>query len=194
MRLVEDTIQEYLFGVLNSAGGRFMKLEQLAVGIAFAVTTMTPGAYSQAKDEDSAIHEHDIVRGGDLKWTPIIKGCSLAKVSGDPDAEATPFVVRLRCSAGSKLPAHWHPTDENVTVLKGIFMVGEGETFDVTKLKSMGPGGFISVPKDMRHYAMSKTETVVQVHGAGPFKVNWVNPSEVLPPNAPAGAAAKPKA
>ena len=36
---------------------------------------------------------------------------------------------------------------------------------------------------------MNKGETIVQVHGAGPFKVNWVNPSEVLPPDAPAAAA-----
>jgi hypothetical protein len=26
----------------------------------------------------------------------------------------------------------------------------------------------------------------VQVHGAGPFKVNWVNPADVIPPDAPA--------
>jgi hypothetical protein len=45
----------------------------------------------------------------------------------------------------------------------------------------------------MRHFAMSKGETIVQVHGAGPFKVNCVNPSEVPPPDADVAAAAKPK-
>jgi hypothetical protein len=44
----------------------------------------------------------------------------------------------------------------------------------------------------MRHFAMSKGETIVQVHATGPFKVNWVNASEVPPPDPPA-AAAKPK-
>lgn len=39
---------------------------------------------------------------------------------------------------------------------------------------------------------MSKGEIIVQVHAMGPFKVNWVNPSEVQPADAPA-AAAKPK-
>jgi hypothetical protein len=38
-----------------------------------------------------------------------------------------PESVRL---PGTKIPAHWHPTDENVTVLKGIFQVGTGEKFD----------------------------------------------------------------
>jgi len=105
------------------------------------------------------------------------------------NTEATPFVLRIRCADGSKIPAHWHPTDENVTVLKGTFLVGMGESFDESKLQTMNVGNFVTVPKEMRHFAMTKAETIVQVHAMGPFKVNWVNPSEVDPP----GAAAKPK-
>jgi hypothetical protein len=48
------------------------------------------------------------------------------------------------------------------------------------------------MPKEMRHFAVNKGETIVQVHGVGPFKVNWVNPSEVEPPAAPAAVAPKP--
>jgi len=58
---------------------------------------------------------------------------------------------------------------------------------------TMNVGNFVTMPKEMRHFAMSKGETIVQVHGAGPFKVNWVNPSEVQPPDTPAAAATKPK-
>lgn len=129
---------------------------------------------------------HKIVRSGELKWTPIIKGCDLASVAGDASAEGAPFVIRLRCADGSKVPAHWHPTDENVTVLKGTFLVGMGEKFGETSLQTMNVGNFISMPKEMRHFAMSKGETIVQVHGMGPFKVNWVNPADVSPPDAPA--------
>ncbi len=154
------------------------------------LTVIATGVQSQDK-KDSA-EAHKIVHFGDLKWTPILKGCELAGVSGDPNAEGTPFVVRLRCADGAKIPAHWHPTDENVTVLKGTFLVGMGETFDESKLQTMNVGNFVSIPKEMRHFAMSKGETIVQVHGAGPFKVNWVNPSEAQPPDSPA-AAAKPK-
>ena len=145
--------------------------------------------YSQ--DKKDAADAHKIVHFGDLKWTPIIKGCDLAPVAGDMNAEAAPFVLRSRCADGSKIPAHWHPTDENVTVLKGTFLVGMGESFDESKLQTMNVGSFLMVPKEMRHFAMSKGETIVQVHAMGPFKVNWVNPSEVDPPDAP--AAAKPK-
>jgi len=66
-----------------------------------------------------------------LKWTPIIKGCDLATVAGDPSAE----VRHSWCASGALMEprsGHWHPTDENVTVLKGTFLAGMGETFDET--------------------------------------------------------------
>jgi hypothetical protein len=79
-----------------------------------------------------------------------------------------------------------------VTVLKGTFLVGMGETFDESKLQPISVGKFVALPKEMRHFGLAKGETIVQVHGAGPFKVNWVNPSEVQAPDAPAAAARKP--
>src|SRR5438876_8862939 len=163
--------------------------KSLVVFLSIAAPAMA--AFSQERKESSEAHK--IVRFGDLKWTPIIKGCDLAPVAGDMNAEAAPFVLRSRCADGSKIPAHWHPTDENVTVLKGTFLAGMGETFDETKMITMNVGNFVTMPKEMRHFAMSKGETIVQVHGAGPFKVNWVNPSEVQPPDTPAAAATKPK-
>ena len=159
--------------------------------LAAATLAAGPNMYSQDKKE--AADAHKIVHFGDLKWTPIIKGCDLASVAGDSNAEGTPFVVRIRCTDGSKIPAHWHPTDENVTVLKGTFLVGMGDSFDEAKLQTMNVGNFATMPKEARHYAMAKGETIVQVHGAGPFKVNWVNPSDVQPPDAAPAAAAKPK-
>ena len=146
-----------------------------------AAFSVAGAAQLYSQDKKDAADAHKIVHFGDLKWKPIIKGCDVASVDGDMNAEGTPFVLRLRCADGSKIPAHWHPTDENVTVLKGTFLVGMGETFDESKMQTMNVGNFVSMPKEMRHYAMSKGETIVQVHGAGPFKVNWVNPSDVQP-------------
>src|SRR4029077_3489325 len=110
------------------------------------VAALGTAVYSQEKKEGAEAHK--IVRFGDLKWTPIIKGCDLAAVSGDPNADGAPFVVRLRCADGAKIPAHWHPTDENVTVLKGTLLVGMGETFDESKLQTMNVGNFVSMPKE----------------------------------------------
>jgi len=155
-----------------------------------AIAILAVGAESQDKKESDAAHK--VVHFGDLKWTPIIKGCDIAVVEGNPDAEGQPFVIRFRCVDGAKVPAHWHPTDEYLTVLKGAFLVGTGETYDESKLQTMNVGNFILMPKEMRHFAMNKGGTIVQIHGTGPFKVNWVNPAEVIPPDKPA-VAEKPK-
>jgi len=163
------------------------RVGEIAIAL-LAVGVLAKGVSSQEKKEVTDAHK--IVHYADLKWTPIIKGCDLAAVSGDPNAEGAPFVLRIRCVDGAKIPAHWHPTDENVTVLKGTFLVGMGDKLDESKLQTMNTGNFISVPKEMHHFAMSKGDSIVQVHGAGPFKVNWINPADVEPPDAPA---AKPK-
>ena len=47
----------------------------------------------------------------------------------------------------------------------------------------MNVGNFTFIPKEMRHFATARGETIVQVHGMGPFKVNWVNPADVIPPD-----------
>ena len=157
------------------------------VAVLLGIVALAMAASSQEKKEGVEVHK--IVHFGDLKWTPIIKGCDLASVSGDFNAEGQPFVLRIRCVDGSKIPAHWHPGDESVTVLKGSFLIGMGETFDEAKLQAMNVGNFMIMPKEMRHFGLAKGDFIVQVHGVGPFKNNWVNPSEVEPPDTHAMAA-----
>ena len=166
-----------------------IRIESLCAAL-IGIAVFAMAVSSQEKKESADAHK--IVHFGDLKWTPIIKGCDIAVVDGNLDAEGQPFVLRFRCSDGAKVPAHWHPTDENLTVLKGTFLVGTGDKFDETKLQTMNTGNFLLLPKEMRHFAMAKGDLILQAHGIGPFKVNWVNPSDVQPPDAPP-AAAKPK-
>jgi len=76
-----------------------MKRDRVICILAFAAaaTVLAPRTYSQEKKE--AGDTHKIVHFGDLKWTPIIKGCDLASVAGDSSAEGAPFVVRIRCTS-----------------------------------------------------------------------------------------------
>ena len=170
-----------------------MKKNRAVIACAAFIGFLVVGIGVRGQEKKESPAPPKIMHFGDLKWTPIIKGCDLATVAGDPSADGAQFVLRIRCADGAKIPAHWHPTDENVTVLKGVFLVGMGETFDESRLTAMNAGNFAMMPKEMRHFAMSKGETTVQVHAMGRFKVNWVNPSEVQPPDAPGAAAAKPK-
>jgi quercetin dioxygenase-like cupin family protein len=118
---------------------------------------------------------------GDLKWgdpPPVFeKGANFTVVSGDPGKEG-PFVVRLKMPAGYKINPHYHPTDENVTVLSGTFQIGMGDKFDESTMRALPAGGFVLLPAQMHHYAMAKTAAVVQVHGTGPFQLTYVNPAD----------------
>src|SRR5882762_9381710 len=131
--------EEYLLRRLLSHSGEGYSMKKKLVMSVYAallgLSVIATGIHGQEKKESAAAPK--IMHFGDLKWTPIFKGCELATVAGDPSAEGAPFVVRLRCADGAKIPAHWHPTDENATVLKGIFLVGMGEAFDETKLTAM---------------------------------------------------------
>jgi len=118
-----------------------------------------------------------ITKPGTLEWKAFMPGGELAVLSGDP-AKTGIYTIRLRLADGTKIPPHWHPEDENVTVLRGVFMAGMGEKFDDAALQELPSGTYVMMPKAMRHFAKAKGETVLQVHGAGPFVINYVNPED----------------
>jgi quercetin dioxygenase-like cupin family protein len=101
----------------------------------------------------------------------------MAVLEGDPSKEG-PFVVRAKLPAGYKIPPHWHPTDEHITVLQGVFQFGMGEKFDAAALHAYPVGSYISAPKEMRHFARTKGPAIIQVHAMGPFVLTYVNPAD----------------
>jgi hypothetical protein len=97
-------------------------------------------------------------------------------VSGDPTKSGAPFVIRIHAEAGYIIMPHTHPIDENIVVVKGSWAVGMGDRFNRQALETMEVGTYGLVPKTMVHFALSKTDTIVQVHGIGPFTTHWVVP------------------
>ena len=121
------------------------------------------------------------VNNKDLKWMPVPnafpKGAQLAVISGDPFKDGL-YVVRLKMPKGYTVPAHNHPTSEFVTVLSGNFHIGMGDKLDKKKGLVLTAGGFGEAPAKMNHYAWATSETVVQVHGQGPFAISYANPAD----------------
>jgi hypothetical protein len=91
------------------------------------------------------------------------------------------YTLRLSCTDGTKIALPWHPTTENVTVIKGAFLLGMGAKWDDATMKEIPVGGFASAPAQMRHYAQCKGDGVVQVNGIAPFVVNFVGPDDPGP-------------
>lgn len=106
-------------------------------------------------------------------------GAQLAVIEGDPTASTGDFTVRLKMPEGYRIPPHWHPKRENVTVISGNFKVGMGDKFDESKMMTFGAGSFAYLDPSMHHYAMaSGGEVIVQVHGMSPLQFNYVNADE----------------
>ena len=118
----------------------------------------------------------------DLQWGPapaiFPPGAEMAVLQGDPSTSQE-FTVRLRMPSGYKIPPHTHPTTENVTVITGTFLAGMGAQFNEAAMERLGQGDFASIPQDHAHYAMTRGQTIVQVHAIGPFALTYVNPADV---------------
>lgn len=99
-------------------------------------------------------------------------------ISGDPNKEGSPFVMRFRYSGKARIPPHWHPTDEHLTILSGTFRLGMGERGDESATTPLGAGAYAFVAAKMAHYAWADDGTTVQAHGIGPFVINYVNPAD----------------
>lgn len=138
-------------------------------------------AGSAPAPDTKAAPAHLMVQDAEVVWGPgpaaLPPGGKAALLSGDP-GQPGPYTLRSQLPAGYRIPPHWHPNDEHVTVLSGTFAMGMGETFDASALKDLKPGGFARMPAEMRHFAVARTDTVLQIHGTGPFAITYVNPAD----------------
>ena len=123
---------------------------------------------------------HTFVTPSDLKWTDVPAlgaGAKIAVIEG-PLNEAVSFTFRIKLPADFKVQAHSHPAVEHVTVISGTFNVGMGDKLDTTKTQALTVGSVAIMQSKMNHFAWTNEETIVQVHGVGPWAVNYVNPAD----------------
>jgi hypothetical protein len=123
---------------------------------------------------------HMMVTPGELNWTDVASlpaGAKLAIIEG-PVTEPVPFTFRLKLPANYQIPAHWHPAIEHVTVISGTFNMGVGDKLDTAKTKPLAAGSVAIMQPKTNHFAWTKEETIVQVHGMGPWGINYVNPAD----------------
>ena len=100
-------------------------------------------------------------------------------MAGDP-TKAGAYSVRLKFPANYSIPAHSHPTDENVVVVSGAFTMGSGEKLSRgAGNKVLGAGGYALVPAGFNHFAYTTAqETTIVLYGMGPVDFKYVNPND----------------
>lgn len=148
-------------------------LKFVLVGLILLALAIVSHAAEGPAASSGAAEVHLFASPKEIKWGPappvVPKGAEAAVLDGDPFKDGSFYTLRLKMPDGYKIPPHWHPTDENVTVLSGTLGAGMGDKFDPAKGQLMKPGGFVSMPHGMHHFAWAKGPTVVQLHGVGPF-------------------------
>ena len=125
-------------------------------------------------------HGHHMITPNELKWSDVPSlpaGAKIAVIEG-PMSEAVPFTIRLRFPANYRIPAHWHPAVERVTVLSGTFYMGVGDKLDTQSSVALTPGSIMILQPKTNHFAWNKDEVIVQLNGVGPWGITYVNPAD----------------
>jgi quercetin dioxygenase-like cupin family protein len=144
--------------------------------LALALVATSAGVYAQS-------HDHVIAKPSEAQWGPappfLPAGAKIAVLSGDP-GKSVPYAVRLKFPANYAIPAHSHPTDENVVVVAGALTFGMGDKLAKgASNKTLGVGGYALMPASMNHFAYTAaTETTIVLYGVGPVEFKYVNPAD----------------
>jgi hypothetical protein len=143
---------------------------------------LVPAAAAQRATDHDASTSHAIVAlPNAITWAAapdvLPPGAQAAVLEGDP-SRAGPFTLRLAMPANYRIPPHFHPVTEHVTVLEGTFYVGMGETFDAAQAQSLPAGTFAALGPGVRHFAFTKGRTIIQLHGVGPWGLIYVKAAD----------------
>jgi ChrR Cupin-like domain len=125
--------------------------------------------------------DHVVVTPADMHWVDgppsLPKGAKMVLLDGDPTKDG-PFVMRVKMPDGFKIMPHTHPKDERVTVLGGTLFLGVGGTFDVSAAKPIPIGSYGRMGAGIKHFGWVKGETILQLHGTGPWEIHYLNPAD----------------
>ena len=145
-----------------------------------AAAILTGGAFTAAHEPQHAV----VQQAREAQWGPappmLPPGAQIAVLAGDP-TKAAPYTVRLKFPPNYAVPAHSHPTDENVVVVTGTLTLGMGDALVKTAPgnKTLTPGGYALAGAGMNHYAFTGAQpTTIVLYGVGPVEFKYVNPSD----------------
>jgi hypothetical protein len=174
-----------------------MSIARAGLLITFMLFPVVAGAQTKQSTKETPARASSasmIVEPGSEKWgdvpaaalvgTPSVEMGGTVRVAvlqGDPMTAGHSYTLRLSCTDGTKIAPHWHPTIENVTVVKGAAAVGMGAKWDDAALKEVPMGGFFWAAPHMNHFAECKGDTILQVHGIAPFVLNFVSADDSAP-------------
>lgn len=154
---------------------------QLTISILAALALPTASLRAQTPADHAKHDQHKLYSPSEIEWKEgppsLPPGAGVARHLGVPKAEG-PFVMRLRLPSGYHIPPHTHPQVERVTVISGTFHLAMGDQLERSKAQTLTAGSFGFWPAGMKHTGWAEGETILQVHGVGPWIINYLNTAD----------------
>ena len=154
----------------------------LLIVLALLACTGFVQAQEPSNPAAAVVKSHIMVTPAEIVWSDcppaLPKGARCAVVEGDMKAPNALFALRVKMPDNFKIPPHFHPADEHLVVLSGVFNMGHGDKFDMSAPKAITAHSFVVIPRGAHHFAWTKGETIVQVYAIGPWGLTYVNPKD----------------
>jgi hypothetical protein len=151
------------------------------LGFALGQTATKSTKHGRGKKAAAKMADHGLFKPDDIKWgdapNALPPGAKLAVLEGNP-MKLGIYTMRLWMPDGYKISPHYHTQFEHVTVISGQLNLGMGDKFDESKGNAMPAGTFGFLAPHMKHFAWATGETVIQLHGIGPWEIVYVNPKD----------------
>jgi Domain of unknown function (DUF4437) len=167
----------------NPANNNGLMKRTVVFALISALTLVYPLVRSSAQSPAEATQPADmrLYPPTTIEWKDgppsLPAGAKMAVLEGDPTKEG-PFVMRLQAPDGYHILPHTHPKTERVTVISGTMFLVTGENLDRSAAKTLPAGTYSFWPAGMKHTAWFEGGTVIQIHGTGPWQINYVNPAD----------------
>jgi hypothetical protein len=137
--------------------------------------------HAGAVTDSHSTGEHIMINGKKLTWktgpASLPAGIQMTMLEGDL-SKAGPFTARLMVPANYRIPPHFHPAIEHVTVLEGIFFMGTGKELNQSTATELKTGDFAVMPIGFVHYAFTRDKAIIQLHGIGPWGITYINEAD----------------
>lgn len=152
--------------------------------VIFLAAVIMAGSFAFAQHSGSIPYsgdgKHVMFNADELEWGDVASmapGAKLAMIEGDL-SEEDPFTFRLKLPANYEVDPHIHPAYERVTVISGTLHFAHGREFDRAKTMPLKQGGIAIMPPGEPMFGYTEEETVIQIHGIGPWGIEYINPED----------------
>ncbi|MBI1395933.1 MAG: hypothetical protein GC151_08120 [Betaproteobacteria bacterium] len=136
---------------------------------ALALAAMTALPMAASADENKDLDWH-FVAG-------LPRPIEMAIVSGDP-SKPGPFVVRYRMPSAMKLQPHTYPDTREIKVIKGIYWIAPGESYNWRSMDEYKAGSTYTMEAGKPYFCWARTAVIIEERGTGPSAIKFVHPED----------------